>query len=58
MRPGDRLTVNLPNGLSETRVVAAAVGTGLTVDNVAFTVDSTELTADWSACPAPCCTSR
>ncbi|CUJ37910.1 Domain of uncharacterised function (DUF1983) [Achromobacter sp. 2789STDY5608621] len=51
VRPGDRLTVNLPNGLSETRVVATAVGTGLTVDNTVFTVDSTELTADLVGLP-------
>ena len=51
VRPGDRLTVNLPNGLSETRRVATAVGTGLTVDNTVFTVDSTELTADLVGLP-------
>lgn len=51
VRPGDRLTVNLPNGLSETRLVATAVGTGLTVDNTVFTVDSTELTADLVGLP-------
>ena len=51
VRPGDRLTVNLPNGLSETRVVAKAVGTGLTADNTVFTVDSTELTADLVGLP-------
>ncbi len=51
VRPGDRLTVNLPNGLSETRVVATAVGTGLTADNTVFTVDSTELTADLVGLP-------
>ena len=51
MRPGDRLTVNLPSGVSETRVVAAAVGTGLTADNTEFTVDTTELTADLVGLP-------
>ena len=51
VRPGDRLTVNLPSGVSETRVVAAAVGTGLTADNTEFTVDTTELTADLVGLP-------
>ena len=51
VRPGDRLTVNLPSGVSETRVVAGAVGTGLTADNTEFTVDTTELTADLVGLP-------
>ncbi|RSF08924.1 DUF1983 domain-containing protein [Achromobacter aegrifaciens] len=51
VRPGDRLTVNLPSGVSETRVVSSAVGQVLTADNTTFTVDSTELTADMLGMP-------
>lgn len=51
VRPGDRLTVNLPSGVSETRVISTAVGQGLTADMTAFTVDSTELTADMVGLP-------
>ncbi|WP_434642607.1 host specificity protein J [Achromobacter piechaudii] len=51
VRPGDRLTVNLPSGVSETRIISTAVGQGLTVDMTTFTVDSTELTADMVGLP-------
>ncbi|WP_447982198.1 host specificity protein J [Achromobacter kerstersii] len=51
VRPGDRLTVNLPSGVSETRIVSTAVGQGLTADMTLFTVDSTELTADLVGLP-------
>lgn len=51
VRPGDRLTVNLPSGISETRIISAAVGQGLTADMTTFTVDSTELTADMVGLP-------
>lgn len=51
VRPGDRLAVNLPSGVSETRIVSAAVGQGLTADLTTFTVDSTELTADMLGVP-------
>lgn len=51
VRPGDRLTVNLPSGVSETRIISAAVGQGLTADMTIFTVDSTELTADMVGLP-------
>ncbi|KNY09432.1 host specificity protein J [Achromobacter piechaudii] len=51
VRPGDRLTVNLPSGVSETRIVSTAVGQGLTADMTTFTVDSTELTADMVGLP-------
>ncbi|QYJ20171.1 host specificity protein J [Achromobacter sp. ES-001] len=51
VRPGDRLTVNLPSGVSETRIISTAVGQGLTSDLTTFTVDSTELTADMVGVP-------
>ncbi|WP_315136913.1 host specificity protein J [Achromobacter marplatensis] len=51
VRPGDRLTVNLPSGVSETRIISTAVGQGLTADLTTFTVDSTELTADMVGLP-------
>ena len=51
VRPGDRLTVNLPGGVSETRIISTAVGQGLTADMTTFTVDSTELTADMVGLP-------
>ncbi|HCW20975.1 host specificity protein J, partial [Achromobacter sp.] len=51
VRPGDRLTVNLPSGVSETRIISTAVGQGLTADMTTFTVDSTELTADLVGLP-------
>ncbi|OWT61680.1 host specificity protein J, partial [Achromobacter marplatensis] len=51
MRPGDRLTVNLPSGVSQTRIISTAVGQGLTADMTTFTVDSTELTADMVGLP-------
>lgn len=51
VRPGDRLTVNLPSGVSETRIISTAVGQGLTADMTTFTVDSTELTADMVGLP-------
>ncbi|WP_233236349.1 host specificity protein J [Bordetella sp. LUAb4] len=46
VRAGDRLTVNLPGGVSETRVVSSAIGTIFSADMTQYTVDSTELTAD------------
>lgn len=51
VRPGDRLTVNLPSGISETRIISSAVGEGLTADLTRFSVDSTELTADLVGLP-------
>ncbi|WP_417219123.1 host specificity protein J [Achromobacter spanius] len=51
VRPGDRLTVNLPSGVSQTRIISSAVGQGLTADMTTFTVDSTELTADMVGLP-------
>jgi len=51
VRVGDRLTVNLPSGISETRIISSAVGQGLTADLTRFTVDSTELTADLVGLP-------
>ncbi|MEN5159680.1 host specificity protein J [Achromobacter spanius] len=51
VRPGDRLVVNLPSGVAETRIISSAVGDGLTADMTRFTVDSTELTADMVGLP-------
>ncbi|WP_312538253.1 host specificity protein J [Achromobacter mucicolens] len=51
VRPGDRLVVNLPSGVAETRIISSAVGEGLTADMTRFTVDSTELTADMIGLP-------
>lgn len=51
VRPGDRLTVNLPGGVSETRIVSSAIGTVFSADMTSFTVDSTELTADMVGLP-------
>jgi len=51
VRPGDRLVVNLPNGVAESRVVATSVGRGLTADSTEWTADSTELTADMVGLP-------
>jgi len=51
VRPGDRLTVNLPSGVSETRIISTAVGQGLTADMTTFTVDSIKLTADMVGLP-------
>ncbi|WP_258231498.1 host specificity protein J [Achromobacter pulmonis] len=51
VRPGDRLTINLPSGVSETRIISTAVGQGVTADMTTFTVDSTELTADMVGLP-------
>ncbi len=51
VRPGDRLVVNLPSGVAETRIISSAVGEGLTADMTRFTVDSTELTADMVGLP-------
>lgn len=51
VRPGDRLTVTLPNGTVETREVSEAIGTRLTVDSTTLTADSTVLTADMVGLP-------
>lgn len=51
IRPGDRLTVNLPSGKSETRDVLASRAQGLTVDSDQITVDSTETSADMTGLP-------
>ncbi|ANN78902.1 host specificity protein J [Bordetella flabilis] len=51
VRPGDRLTVNLPSGVSETRTVASGVGTALTADMTTMTVDMTEWSADMEGLP-------
>lgn len=51
VRAGDRLTVNLPNGVAETRIISSAIGEGLTADLTRFSVDSTELTADLVGLP-------
>lgn len=51
VRPGDRLTVNLPSGKSETRTVVSAMGDPLTLDSSAYSYDSTALTADMVSVP-------
>ena len=51
VRPGDRISINLPSGIVETRVVASDIGTPLTADTTVFTADSTELTADLVGLP-------
>ncbi|QQB32839.1 phage tail protein [Achromobacter deleyi] len=51
IRPGDRLTVNLPSGTSETRVVSSAMGEPLTLDNGDYSYDSTALTWDLIGLP-------
>lgn len=51
IRPGDRLTVNLPSGKSETRVVSSAMGEPLTLDSGVYSYDSTKLTADMIGLP-------
>ncbi len=51
IRPGDRLTVNLPSGKSETRVVSSAMGEPLTLDSGTRSYDSTTLTADLIGLP-------
>lgn len=51
VRPGDRLVVNLPSGVSESRVISDAVGHYLTADSVEYTIDSTEITADMVGVP-------
>lgn len=51
VRPGDRLVVNLPSGVSESRLISSAVGDFITADQTTFTVDSTEITADMVGLP-------
>lgn len=51
IRPGDRLTVNLPSGKSETRVVSSAMGEPLTLDSGVYSYDSTALTWDLIGLP-------
>ncbi|QEA10908.1 tail fiber protein [Bordetella phage vB_BbrS_PHB09] len=51
VRPGDRLIVNLPSGVSEERIVSNAVGQFLTMDNTEFSMDSTEITMDMVGLP-------
>ncbi|SAH87833.1 Domain of uncharacterised function (DUF1983) [Bordetella trematum] len=51
VRPGDRLVVNLPSGISESRTVSDAVGHFLTADSTEWTADSTEITADMVGLP-------
>ncbi len=51
IRPGDRLTVNLPSGKSETRVVSSAMGEPLTLDSGVYSYDSTTLTWDLIGLP-------
>lgn len=51
VRAGDRVTVNLPSGRSETRLVSSALGEPLTLDSGMYSFDSTRLTADMVSVP-------
>lgn len=51
VRSGDHLTVNLPSGKSETRIVSAGTGAPLTLDGDIYSVDATTLTADMVELP-------
>ncbi len=51
VRPGDRLTVNLPNGVSETRQVSSAIGEVISADGRTIRGDTRELTADLIGLP-------
>lgn len=51
IRSSDRLTVNLPSGKSETRVVSSSMGEPLTLDSGVYSYDSTRLTADLIGLP-------
>ncbi|VFR43375.1 Phage tail fiber protein [plant metagenome] len=51
VRPGDRLVVNLPSGISESREISSAVGEFIHADQTVWTVDSTEITADMVGLP-------
>ncbi|WP_260986099.1 host specificity protein J [Bordetella genomosp. 13] len=51
VRPGDRLVVNLPSGVSESRIVSDLVGEGVSADGTTWRADSTEITADMVGLP-------
>lgn len=51
VRPGDRLVVNLPSGVSESRIIGGVVGEGLSADGTTWRADSSELTADLVGLP-------
>lgn len=51
VKPGDRLTVILPDGSSQTRTVQLSSYNRLTADTTKFTADSTKLTADMTGIP-------
>lgn len=48
---GDRITVTLPSGKTETRIITISEDLGLTADSTEFTADSTEITADMTSKP-------
>ena len=50
-KPGDRITVTLPNGTTETRTIKLAQSQRLTVDTTQFTADTTKLTAETTGIP-------
>lgn len=50
-KPGDKITVTLPNGVTETRTVKFSQLQQLTADATRFTADNTELTADMTGIP-------
>ena len=51
VRPGDRITVNLPSGVSESRTVSAAADQTITLDRTDITLDSTDITLDMLGLP-------
>src|SRR5690606_37745362 len=46
VRNGDRLLLNLPSGVSESRVVSDSTSVWISVDSTDISVDSDEITAD------------
>src|SRR5690606_32294843 len=48
---GDRLIINLPSGIAETRIISSVTAPGLTVDTTSYTADSAVLTADMTGLP-------
>lgn len=50
-KPGDKITVSLPNGKTETRTIQSSLLQRLSADSTEFTADSTELSADMTGIP-------
>lgn len=51
VKPGDKISVTLPSGITETRTVVTATSSSLTADTTQYTADTTELTADMTGLP-------